>query len=112
MCTQMQLNNVSERISNVYRDVYGSSVVSILLYGSYSRGDSNDESDIDIVAIVKGDRVDLQNKLRKVWDYSCEIGIDNDVVVSPTVIPYDEYEQYKNVLPYYMNIEREGRKIG
>ncbi|MBT9848797.1 hypothetical protein GPK96_19455 [Blautia sp. MCC289] len=30
----------------------------------------------------------------------------------PTVIPYDEFEQYKEKLPYYRNIVKEGRKIG
>jgi hypothetical protein len=43
---------------------------------------------------------------------SAEIGIENDVVVSPTVIPYDEFEEYKETLPYYINILKEGKKIG
>lgn len=112
MCTQKQLNSISEHMSKLYKSVYGSSVVSILLYGSYSRGDCDSDSDIDIVAIVKGEREDLQNKLKQIWDDSCDVGIENDVIISPTVIPFDEYEEYKDVLPYYMNIEREGRKIG
>ena len=56
--------------------------------------------------------MDLQNKLKAVWDISADIGLENDVVVSPTVIPYDEFEEYKEKLPYYRNIAREGRQIG
>ena len=37
---------------------------------------------------------------------------ENDVVVSPMVIPYDEFMRYRELLPYYRNIEEEGRKIG
>ena len=33
-----------------------------------------------------------------------DIGLENDVVVSPTVIPFDEFEEYKQTLPFYMNI--------
>ncbi|MDD6305633.1 MAG: hypothetical protein PUA75_01585 [Clostridiales bacterium] len=33
----------------------------------------------------------------------------DDVVVSPTVIPYDEFEEYKGKLPYYRNIAKEAR---
>lgn len=44
----------------------------------------------------------------KVWDFSADLGIENDVVVSLTVIPYDEYEDYRQVLPYYMNITKAG----
>ena len=50
--------------------------------------------------------------MKNMWDFSAEVGLENDVVVSPTVIPYDEYIEYKNTLPYYRNIAEEGQKIG
>lgn len=112
MCTENQVNNISKQISQSYRSVYGDSIVAIYLYGSYARGNYTDESDIDITAIVKGNRTDLQEKLKLVWDISADIGLENDVVVSPTVIPYAEYEEYKEILPYYMNIQKEGKRIG
>lgn len=111
MCTENQINNISKQISQTYRSVYGDSIVAIYLYGSYARGNYTDESDIDITAIVKGNRTDLQEKLKQVWDISADIGLENDVVVSPTVIPYAEYEEYKEILPYYMNIQKEGKLI-
>lgn len=112
MCTENQVEYISKQISQSYRSVYGDSIVAIYLYGSYARGNYMDESDIDITAIVKGNRADLQEKLKQVWDISADIGLENDVVVSPTVIPYDEYEEYKEILPYYMNIQKEGKQIG
>ena len=113
MCTQAQLNVVSQLMVACYRKVYGiDRIKSIILYGSYARGDYDSESDIDITAVVSGNREELQEKLKLVWDESAEIGLENDVVVSPTVIPEDEYEQYRNVLPYYRYISMEGRKIG
>lgn len=36
----------------------------------------------------------------------------DEIVLSPTVIPYDEFVKYRQTLPYYKNIAREGRKIG
>lgn len=112
MCSQLQLNAVTREMVKCYRSVFGESIVGIFLYGSYARGDYTDESDIDITAIVKGKRLELQDKLKKVWDFSADVGLENDVVVSPAVIPYDEFERYKNDLPYYKNIEREGKRIG
>lgn len=82
------------------------------LYGSYARGDYNHESDIDITAAVRGKRLDLQNKLKAIWDASADIGLEHDVVISPAVISYDEFEQYKETLPYYINIEKEGKRVG
>jgi predicted nucleotidyltransferase len=112
MCTQFQLNKITNEMTQCYRMVFGENIVAIILYGSYARGDYDNESDIDLTAIVHGNRQELQSKLKKVWDISAEIGLENDVVISPTVIPYDEFEQYKNILPYYMNIAKEGKRIG
>lgn len=112
MCTQTQLSRISRQMAECYYDIYGKDVVEVYLYGSYARGDYDNESDIDITAIVKGKRLELQEKLKNIWDISAEIGLENDIVVSPTVIPYDEFEKYKETLPYYKNIVKEGRKIG
>lgn len=112
MCTQVQLNEITKDMVNCYRSIYGKNIVGIFLYGSYARGDFSNESDIDITAVVRGKRLDLQNKLKSIWDASADIGLEHDVVISPTVIPYDEFEQYKESLPYYINIAKEGKRIG
>ena len=112
MCTIRQVNIISEQMKECYRSIYGGDVVEIILYGSYARGDYSSESDIDIVAIVKGDRLELQKKLKTIWEMSAEIGLENDVIVSPMVIPYDEFLRYRKVLPYYRNIVEEGKRIG
>lgn len=83
----------------------------IYLYGSYARGDYNTESDIDIMAIVKGERQELQNQLKKIWDVVSDLELDYEVVISLTVIPYSEFETYKDILPYYRNIVQEGVKL-
>ena len=112
MCTIRQVSIISEQMKECYKSVYGGDIVEIILYGSYARGDYSSESDIDIVAIVKGDRLELQKKLKTIWVMSAEIGLENDVIVSPMVIPYDEFLRYRKVLPYYRNIVEEGKRIG
>ena len=112
MCTQKQLNQITDEMAKYYRNYYGDAVVGIFLYGSYARGDYDAESDIDITAIVKGERSELQKTLRQIWDYSSDVGLEHDIVISPTVIPYDEFEKYKESLPYYRNIQKEGKRIG
>lgn len=108
----IKVNHILEQMVKGYRDVYGKDIVDIFLYGSFARGDNDGNSDIDFAAIVKGNRIELQDKLKLVWDISAEIGLENDVIISPMVIPCDEFLEYKDVLPYYMNIQLEGVKIG
>ncbi|MBR3762643.1 MAG: nucleotidyltransferase domain-containing protein [Lachnospiraceae bacterium] len=112
MCTEARLNKILSALIESYRSVYGSNIVDIVLYGSYARGDYTEDSDIDVVAVVHGYRIELQKKLKTVWDVAAEIGLENDVIVSPAVIPYDEFIKYRCTLPYYRNIAEEGKKIG
>lgn len=111
MCTRNELDIISKKIAAVYQKVYGKSLVKVILYGSYARGDFNNDSDIDMVAIVQGKRINLQEQLKQVWDESAELELEYGTILSPTVIPYDEFEQYKEDLPYYRNIANEGVTI-
>ncbi len=108
MCTRRELNIILDRLAKSYQAVYGNNLRKIVLYGSYARGDYNDDSDIDVAAIVQGSRPKLQDDLKKVWDCANDLELEYEVLVSPTVIPYDEYEKWKDELPYYRNIENEG----
>lgn len=56
MCTKTQLHQITSQMVQCYRDIYGTDVVGVFLYGSYARGDYDNESDIDMTAIVKGSR--------------------------------------------------------
>lgn len=106
------LDSIIKQIKECYHKVYGNDIVEIFLYGSYARGDFSIDSEIDIAAIVRGERLELQEKLKKIWDISAQIGLDNDIIVSPTVIPYDEFNKYKQSVSYYRNILEEGKKVG
>ena len=58
----------------------------ILLYGSYARGDYDENSDVDIAAIVRGNREDLQEKLKLIWERSQELELEYETILSPVVI--------------------------
>lgn len=111
MCTKNDLKMILKKITEVYRSVYGEDIVRIVLYGSYARGDYKNNSDIDIVAIVRGERSHLQENLKKIWDISSDLELEYGTIVSPTVIPFEEFEKYKEDLPYYRNIQNEGVDI-
>ncbi|MBO6210647.1 MAG: nucleotidyltransferase domain-containing protein [Schwartzia sp.] len=106
------LDAICKRIVEAYRKAYGNAVEGIFLYGSYARGDYDEESDIDFVAIVNGDRLDLQKKCHQVWDEINKMDLEYDTVTSAQVIPAHEYEKYKGFLSYYKNIQKEGKRIG
>lgn len=108
MCTKTELNVILQTMIEAYRSTYGKRIIKIILYGSYARGDYKGDSDVDIAAIVQGERAELQEGLKLVWDISSDLELKYGTIVSPTVIPYEEFEKYKDDLPYYRNIQSEG----
>ncbi len=108
MCRKSEFNIIIEQMKKIYEKAFGENLVRIFLYGSYARGDYNEFSDIDLAAIAKGDIITLQKILEDVWDEAADLGLEYDTIISPTVIPFDEFERYKEILPYYRNIEAEG----
>ena len=105
MLTKQQLEVILEKLIKIYKSVYEENIQRIILYGSYAT------SDVDIVALVDGERETLQQKLKQVWDKSSELEIECETILSPTVIPCDEFEKYRESLPYYKNIEQEGIEL-
>lgn len=80
----------------------------IFLYGSYARGDFRRDSDINVVAIVDEPRQQVQDGLRIVWDRAHDLGLEYEIMISPTAIPQDEFEKYIEASGYFRNINNEG----
>jgi len=81
-------------------------VVSIILYGSQARGESQPESDIDLLIVVRRLTPSLRGELT---DLAWQVQFEYDVVFSDIVRTVDEFQQMqREQFPYYRNIEREG----
>ncbi len=75
MCTKNELNSILQKLTQIYRSVYGENLVQVILYGSYARGDYHTDSDVDVVAIVHGDRKTLQQQLKKGMGFLLRAGV-------------------------------------
>lgn len=94
-----------------YKNLYGASLREVILYGSYARGDSDDDSDMDVVAIVDYPRNELMQTFARLGKVASELSLSYGLTVSPTAIPFDDYRKYYATLPYYRNIQKEGVRL-
>jgi len=88
----------------------GDKLKKITLYGSYSRGDYDIESDIDIFALVDESHPEEKFK-EQILDIMVNLSLEFDLVLSIFMENAKEYEEEKNVIPLFKNIEREGIEI-
>lgn len=111
MCTAEQLNVLKADLVNKYSSLFGNSLRQVILYGSYARGDFNEESDVDVAALVDCPRETLQRAFEQLGEISSELSLAYGITVSPTAIPFADFQNYQDVLPYYRNIRNEGVQL-
>ncbi len=98
---------LSELAENLIH-VYGKQLKEVILYGSVARGVDTKESDIDILVLVDADDKELRLYSEQLSDVSTDISIKYMRVFSIIDVCYQEYLNWKHVLPYYRNISEKG----
>jgi len=112
MCTSTTLNLLLKETQSELLKVFGNKLLNVVLYGSYARGDYDDESDIDIMALVDMDRDDLNKYRRCVSEMANIIDLKYNVLLSIKLQDKPNFDKYKNSIPLYQNIVKEGLIIG
>lgn len=92
------------------KPILGDKYCDAYLYGSYARGDFNEDSDVDILITVKLGYLEMSEYRRKVSKVVSDISLENDVTVSVSLKPIDVFSRYSNILPYFINVLKEGIK--
>ena len=105
------MEEICRRVVEAYRKAYGDDIEAIYLYGSYARGDFDEDSDIDFAAIVKGDMSDAYEKSKQILSYTLKMDLELDIITSPMIISSKIFNEYKNEVGYYGNIFKEGIRL-
>ena len=98
----MTLSNLIPQL----RSIYGDMLSEVILYGSYARGTQSDESDVDIAIFLTGtpSKIATNAMIDCVSLYELECG----KVLSVIDIETRKYNQWKDTIPFYKNIQKEG----
>lgn len=82
----------------------------IILYGSYARGDNNEESDMDILVVIKDSRQNIHKYRELISDIAADLGLKYDILLSILVRDTNYFDEGTKYLPFYQNIAKEGVK--
>jgi predicted nucleotidyltransferase len=79
----------------------------VILYGSFARGDEKEFSDIDILILLDQEKITYSDETRIKYPlYDLEYDTGN--VISPLIFSRKDWETRHSVTPFYKNVKREG----
>ena len=108
MCDRNSLNKVLDETGHELRSVFADKLESVILYGSYARGDYDDESDIDVMALVDMEKSELSKYRHRISLFSSDIGLKYDVLLSVKLQDKKTFDTYRKALPYFRNVIKDG----
>jgi len=111
MCNASTLNLITTQIVRAVSSRIGDKLDSILLYGSYARGDYDNESDIDIMVLADISADEASNIERELVSVTSSLGLEHDILISLYVKDCATFYKWKDVLPFYQSVLRDGVKL-
>lgn len=100
-----RLSPILAQLKQELRDLLGSQLEAVYLYGSQARGDAGPHSDIDVLIVLRGE-FDYRQMIERTSDLVGRISLENDVVISRVMISKERYETEDS--PFLLNVRREG----
>ena len=108
MCSRNQLDEIISKVVAFSREHFGDKFCHVILYGSYARGDYDDESDIDIMILVDMMPEELVKHRRIFNDFTTDIDLNYNVVLSSKLQSKQFFNEWKNTLTFYQNVIKDG----
>ena len=99
----MQEQQALQKFVNYLQKTIPDQIKILALFGSKVRGDSQQDSDIDVLVILA--REDRQLR-REILKQAARISLDYDILLSPRVISAERWEQMRD-FSLYRNVVRE-----
>ena len=82
----------------------------LILFGSYARGDYRDDSDLDLLVIVDKEKISRTDQKRIKYPLY-EIEFDTGTIISPLVFSKKDWETKHRKTPFYETIAKEGKVL-
>jgi len=103
----LKLNYILSDFVNECHITFNNKLSDVRLFGSYARGDYNEDSDIDIMIILDMNDNDVRKSRDDICRITAMLELKHCITISPVVYGKNEYEARKS-FGFCKNVEKEG----
>ena len=102
----MTIDLALEKLIPGLQEIYGDLIDSIVLYGSTARGTRTEDSDVDVAILLRAGATKAMRE--QMLDLVVDLELECGKVLSVLCIDYAKFAEWKDILPFYKNIQKDG----
>ena len=111
MASQQDIHSIISALRVGVAQIFQQEYIDVILFGSYARGDYDEESDIDVLLLVDVPRQTIFERNWQIGELAAELLMEYGIVVSPIVENRQSFEANSGLLPFFRNIRAEGIRL-
>ena len=100
-----KIKTLMAKLKKGLTELYGQRLKAVVMFGSYARGDYNENSDLDVM-IVLDTYQSYWDELVRSAELASDLSLENDVTISRMIMTEEQWK--KDDLPVLRNVRAEG----
>lgn len=105
---KIEIKPILEEFRKEIEKLYRKRLKTVILYGSWARGEATEESDIDLIIVLKGEVIPGR-EIDRMIEIITDINLKYDVLISVYPVSEDDYTKVNS--PLLINLRREGISV-
>ena len=111
MKKEINLNRITDSICQFSENLFAEKLDKVILYGSYAKGDFDEESDIDVMIVVDMNEEKLRHYEALFTEFSSNASLENEVLIVPLLCDKTRFELQMEYVPFFQNVNTSGRVV-
>lgn len=103
-----EVHEIIYKFSQQVKVILGNKLSKVIMYGSYARGDNNENSDVDIMVLTTLTEDEIERIEATIFDLAFDFQMEYGLDISVIVKNEEHFNHWLGALPFYNNVEKEG----
>ncbi len=105
------IHNILLGFARQVKSILDGRLSKVIVYGSYARGDYRENSDVDVMILVKMTETEIKKITSTIYDMAYDIELEKGIHISVVIKNEEQFEYWVDTLPFYRNVSEEGVEI-